>query len=341
MKIEALIYARVSSKRQEEEGGGLDSQEAICREFCERKGLPVTGVFKEAYSGGSAMRDGLNGLIAHVKARPATKHVVVFDDISRLNRNLSNHLEITEVLRENLGCVLMSPSREFKGDADSKLVENLLASIAEHGRKKNEEQVRARMRGQLLDGNWVFRLPYGYLRTSRKNGNRPTIIKDEPHFSIIKAALNGFASGAYNSQADVMRYLESEPAFLKASKAFKVHIQKVDSLLRNPFYSGQIVYEPWGVSLRKARHKAAIDYETDQKILAKLDGDKKVFCSNRDGAPPPVGTSFVLIVGITLQPLGPRGVRKNIHTTTAMDQIALFVRNPFHAPTYMKIFVLC
>ncbi|WP_353535459.1 recombinase family protein [Cognatishimia sp. WU-CL00825] len=60
----------------------------------------------------------------------------MFEDISRFMRDLRGHLEISDQLRR-AGCLLCSPGREFRDDADSRLVENLLASMAEHQRDKN------------------------------------------------------------------------------------------------------------------------------------------------------------------------------------------------------------
>jgi len=49
----AVIYCRVSSKRQVKEGHGLESQETRCREYAARRGYEVLEVFLDkAVSGG-------------------------------------------------------------------------------------------------------------------------------------------------------------------------------------------------------------------------------------------------------------------------------------------------
>lgn len=118
--IQAIIYVRVSSRKQEEEGSGLQSQEDVCRAFAGRKGLDVAAVYSDTYTGGSLARSGLTSLIKHVRRERSKRFVVIIDDISRLNRDLKGHLEMRETLRA-AGCLLMSPSREFKDDADSLL----------------------------------------------------------------------------------------------------------------------------------------------------------------------------------------------------------------------------
>ena len=43
----AVIYCRVSDKKQIKEGSGLSSQETRCREFARHKGYEVEKVFHE------------------------------------------------------------------------------------------------------------------------------------------------------------------------------------------------------------------------------------------------------------------------------------------------------
>ena len=47
----AVIYTRVSDKSQEDEGDGLRSQEAVCREYALKYGYDVIATFAEPISG--------------------------------------------------------------------------------------------------------------------------------------------------------------------------------------------------------------------------------------------------------------------------------------------------
>ena len=53
---ECVIYARVSTKEQADEGYSIDAQLKACRELCEREGLVVVAEFVEAESAGKAGR---------------------------------------------------------------------------------------------------------------------------------------------------------------------------------------------------------------------------------------------------------------------------------------------
>ena len=83
----ALIYLRVSTARQANEGVGLEAQESKCRAHAERMGWDVAEVFKdEGISGkdGVDNRPGLKALLARARSIPGA--VTVVYSVSRLAR---------------------------------------------------------------------------------------------------------------------------------------------------------------------------------------------------------------------------------------------------------------
>lgn len=52
----AVIYCRVSTKKQAKEGNGLDSQETRCREFAKFRNYEIVRVFSDDMSGSVAGR---------------------------------------------------------------------------------------------------------------------------------------------------------------------------------------------------------------------------------------------------------------------------------------------
>jgi hypothetical protein len=72
------------------------------------------------------------------------------------------------------GGILESPSIEFGEDSDSRLVEHMLASVAQHQREKNAEQTSNRMKGRMMNGYSVFSAPVGYTYKKTK-GHPPSL----------------------------------------------------------------------------------------------------------------------------------------------------------------------
>lgn len=242
-----------------------------CREYARAKGYEVERVFADpAVSGGVIDRPGMNAMLAYLRARKKSgQYVVLIDDISRLARSIRAHLELRSAI-DLTGARLESPSIDFGEDSDAQLIEHLLATVSGHQREKNAEQVRNRMSARLIQGRWPFSAPLGY----QHGGEKGVLVRREPVASIIQEALEGFASGRFQSQAEVKRFLEDQPGMPK-SKAGYLGNQLVPNILSNPIYAGYVEKDDWGVSLRKGLHKGLISFETFQKIQEVLSGKNR------------------------------------------------------------------
>lgn len=263
----AVIYCRVSGTKQVREGDGLGSQETRCREFAGHKGYDVVKVFKDDMSGKLAARPAMMDMLQFLRKNRKAGTVVIIDDISRLARGLEAHLQLRASLAK-AGGKLESPSIEFGEDSDSLLVENLLASVAQHQREKNGEQTKNRMRARMQNGYWVFGAPLGY-KFETKSGHGKVLVRDEPVASIIAEAMERFASGRLQSKTEVSRFLERKSAFPK-NRAGKVHLTRVMELFNRPIYAGYISHEDWGLHLVPAKHEALVSYETFQTVHKRL-----------------------------------------------------------------------
>ncbi|GAB5470448.1 MAG: hypothetical protein Kilf2KO_34780 [Rhodospirillales bacterium] len=269
----AVIYCRVSSAKQVREGHGLGSQETRCREYAKHKGLEVAERFQdEGVSGGLIDRPGMQAMLAFLeRERKTGPHVVIIDDISRLARGLEAHIQLRTAIQA-AGGKLESPSIEFGEDSDSILVENLLASVSQHQRQKNAEQVVNRMRARIMKGYWVFAPPVGY-RYERVAGHGKMLVRDEPNAAVVTEALEGFATGRFQSLTEVQRFLRTIPTIWPGQKDGACYLTMVKDLLERPLYAGFMDVAKWGIRLQPAQHDALISFETWQTIQKRLKGD--------------------------------------------------------------------
>ena len=266
----AVIYCRVSSPKQVKEGHGLQSQETRCREYAKHKGYEVIDVFKdEGITGKLLDRPNIQKMLVFLKAHKKENLVVIIDDISRLARNIETHIKLRSSIAE-AGGKLESPSIEFGDDSDSRLVEHLLASVAAHQREKNTEQVRNRMRARVMNGYWVFHAPVGY-KFENKPLHGKILVPDEPVASIVKEALEGFASGRFATQGEFKNFLESKPAFPNKNKKGEVHFKTVNDILKRPLYAGYLDVPNWDIKMHPGKHEALISFETWKRIQNRLE----------------------------------------------------------------------
>ncbi len=260
----AVIYTRVSGAKQVREGDGLASQENRCREYATYKDYDVVEVFSDDMSGKFERRPAMDRMLAFLRLNKKNSHVVIIDDISRFARNVQAHIKLRETLAD-AGGILESPSIEFGEDSDSRLVEHMLASVAQHQREKNAEQTKARMRGRMMNGYAVFAAPMGYVYKKTGSHNK-LLTRVEPLASIIAEGLEAYASGRIASQAELRRFFEAQPDFPKCLPNGQIRQQRITDLLDRVVYAGYVESDTWGVSRRKGHHEPIISLETYTKI---------------------------------------------------------------------------
>ncbi len=169
------------------------------------------------------------------------------------------------------GGKLESPSIEFGEDSDSRLVEHLLASVAAHQREKNAEQVKNRMMARMQNGYWTFYPIPAYTYAKEKGSGGKILVRKEPLASIVAEALEGYAVGRFETQAEIRNFLLATPHFPRDRKG-RIHLTRIKEMLERVFYAGYIDMPDWGLSLVKGKHEPLISYETYRKIQERLHG---------------------------------------------------------------------
>ncbi|MGJ8628434.1 MAG: recombinase zinc beta ribbon domain-containing protein [Sulfitobacter sp.] len=144
----------------------------------------------------------------------------------------------------------------------------MLASVAQHQREKNGEQTKNRMRARMQNSYCVFNAPLGY-RYESQSGHGKILVRDEPVATIIADVIERYASGRLQTQTEVKRYLEAQPAFPKDRKG-NVHQTRVLELLSRPIYAGYLTHAGWGLHLVPAKHEPLVSYETYQAVQKRL-----------------------------------------------------------------------
>ncbi len=256
---DAIVYARVSSQRQVVEGQGLAGQEASCRAYAKSQNLKVIKVFRdEGQSGALLERPGMQKLLDYLSGRPkhAETITVLIDDIKRLARDEITHLKLRTAIYAN-NAELASPGFQFESTPHGQFVEAIMSATAALERRQNQAQVISRMKERLLAGYWPFHHVPGY-RAKPLAGHGKVLVPFESEASIIKEALEGYATDRFLTQQDVQRYLQSKDF----SSGKKVHLQRVKRLLeRSWIYSGLVKFDPWEIPERSGHHEALIGPE--------------------------------------------------------------------------------
>ena len=262
----AIIYCRVSDPKQATQGHGLEAQKSRCQEYADKKGYQISEVFFDDITGGGdyMKRSGMVSLLNFLDSRPNDKFVVIFDDMKRFARDVEFHLKLRRDLAAREATVECL-NFKFDDTPEGHFYEVLISATGELERKQNSRQVTQKMTQRIKAGYAVFQAPIGY-RYEDIAGHGKMYVRNEPVASIIEEALEGFASGRFQTQVEVKRFFESQPLFPKDLPNDQVRQQKVTNILDRPIYAGYIDNPKWGISLRKAQHEGLISLETFQKI---------------------------------------------------------------------------
>lgn len=151
-----VAYYRVSTKRQERSGLGLDAQRAAVAEYVARSGRAVVAEYTEARSGRDRRRPELAAAVARAKVADATLIVAKLD---RLARDVRLVLELVDCGARLL--LLDFPDVDASTSMGRMLLVSL-ANVAEFEARRGAERTKeglARRRARMLAGDAaVYRL---------------------------------------------------------------------------------------------------------------------------------------------------------------------------------------
>ncbi len=256
-----VIYVRVSSRKQVNEGTGLSSQEQSCRTYAQTNGYTVAEVFSDIISGTVGARAGTKALVQYLRKHRSDNLVVIVDDVDRFARDVSVYGDLYKQIKA-AGARLESPKFKLSDDAHSIFELKLRVLLGELEVGKNKERSRDRVISRLEAGYWTFAAPVGYEYERRRSPEGKVLVRIEPAASILAEALNGFATGRFQSQAEVKRFLDSQNDFPKDYRGREVRFDRVKTFLTNLLYAGYLERPERNIPLTKAVHEPLISYET-------------------------------------------------------------------------------
>ena len=161
MSNRAAIYVRVSTEEQGDENLSIPFQLATCRTHAEGQGWTVSEQYVDVASGKTDRREGFQRLIED--ARSKLFDVVVVYKYSRFARNDADAVLYERDLNRK-GVSLVSATEPIDSTTSTGwLNKRILQTFAEFENKQRSEFVKAGMKQKLLQGEWPWRAPLGYV----------------------------------------------------------------------------------------------------------------------------------------------------------------------------------
>ncbi|WP_411955512.1 recombinase family protein [Alkalibacillus sp. S2W] len=183
----AVIYCRVSTVGQAEDGVSLDNQLFKCKSFLDSQAkteYEVVKVFREeGKSGKNEWRDEFQNMMSYIRDNKAEVDAVCFYAINRLGRNVQLVLNTINELDDYNVSVLSVSDNLDTSNPMGRFVLTILASLSQLESEQIGQRVFDTMHYSSQQGTWqgARYYPYGYIpqNESDERGNKPLKIVPE------------------------------------------------------------------------------------------------------------------------------------------------------------------
>jgi site-specific DNA recombinase len=193
-KPQAVIYCRVSTKQQVDEGNSLSTQERLCREFALKQGYEVAAVYIEkGESAKTKDRTELQKMMSFCAFKKNNISYVVVYKLDRFSRNTDDYSYLRIILKR-YGIYIKSTTEYFENTPAGRFMENIISNVSQFDNDVRTERAVNGSRDAMVEGRYVWSAPYGY--SNIKVGGRGNIAPntDAP---IVRRAFEEVAKNQY------------------------------------------------------------------------------------------------------------------------------------------------
>lgn len=240
MKL-AAIYARVSTKRQEEERT-IESQIAALLAFAKEHGYQIPSEHRfidDGVSGATLMRPALERL-RNAAFSGAFRYLLVLN-VERLARHLTLQLLLLEEFKHDGIEVLFLESPQMGNTPTDTLMFNISGAFAEYERSKITMRMRRGWIHKVRNGERVPQpAPYGYIYVSPSNGNPSKWVVDATAALVVKQIYRWYTEERLTARQIAKRLNEEEK--VPSPKGGLWHYSVIEGILRNQSYTGEGYY---------------------------------------------------------------------------------------------------
>lgn len=264
-KTKAIIYARVSSKEQEETGYSLEAQEKLLKQYAYEKEFDLVKVYKVTESAsGKQIRKMFIDMIQYVTKNKI--NIILCEKIDRLTRNLKDGATANDWIQEGEDREIHFVKENFIVSKNTRAHENFVwdmkVAMARFYTNNLSEEVKKGQKEKIAQGWLPTTPPLGY-KTIGEKGHKIHVV-DENFAPYIKNMFNLYDTGNYSTVALVQKMYDLG---LRSRNGFKVVKSQIHKLLSDPFFYGKFI---WKGQIYQGKHEAIITKELFDRVKAKM-----------------------------------------------------------------------
>ncbi len=263
----AIIYTRVSSKEQADEGHSLESQKRQCFDFAKRNDLNIVWHFEErGESAKTTDRTELKKMIEYVASHPGEIDALLVYKVDRLARHTGDYMALKHIF-EKAGVVTISITENFDDSPIGRVMETIASSFAQYDNEVRAERSKNGMVEAVKSGRWVWKAPLGYVNTKVEGSKSIALDPREGYPETLAAAWALIDAGCSETEA-----LKRVNAQLENLAIKPMRIQSFSRMLRNKIYIAQI--EAFGLSIQSHSIVPIVDEKLFWRVQDILTGNK-------------------------------------------------------------------
>jgi len=282
----AVIYARVSSKEQEQ-GFSIEAQLKVARNYARSHQFEIVQEFAQSESAKAAGRKQFGAMLQFLKENPDCR-VIIVEKTDRLCRNMHDFVSVEDLVEELEAEVhLIKEGQIIKKQARSqdKLIQGIFALLARNYILNMQEEIQ---KGQLVKaekGQYPGRAPFGYTHDLATR----TIVADPKRGPAATLMFDLYATGTYSipSLRTVVR--ETTGEVISRSYCHKI--------LKSRFYIGLF---SWRGTEYQGTHPALVNHSTFQQVQDVLSGRNVNKCKPHKHGFPFSGLMVCIYCGCTV-----------------------------------------
>ena len=267
MKTKAVLFARVSTREQAEEGYSLSAQEKILCEYAAKKDFSIVKKFSVPESAsGKQERKLFNELLQYLDSNPQIT-IVLCEKVDRISRNFKDGVKLDDWLTENeerqIHFVKQSLVIHKNAKSNEKFMWDIFLAMARQYSNNLSEETRKGLDEKAAQGHYPGSKKRGY-KTIGEIGHKIWVIdEDKSDSKFIEMAFVLYDTGNYSLKTtSVFLYKQGWSTNGKPISTSELYV-----LLTDPFYSGEFL---WKDKKYQGKHTALISKELFCSVQERL-----------------------------------------------------------------------
>jgi len=278
----AVIYVRVSSREQKQEGYSIPAQKRLLGDFAHKNGFKVAAEFEDDETAKSSGRGNFGAMVEYIRAHKDVDTILV-EKTDRLYRNFKDYVLIDEL---DATVFLVKENEVIGKEATShqKFIHGIKVLMAKNYVDNLSEEVKKGQRQKAEQGIYPGSMPPLGYKMGKLEGKAAPVV-DELNRDLVVAMFERFVKGDYSFQSLIDElYVDGlviPDNFPRSSKLRIINKSSVQRILNNPMYYGDFL---WKGKMYVGTHEALVSRSLWDKVQ-KIINDRRAKKKNQNGAP--------------------------------------------------------